>query len=315
MKTDFSKRINAAPVPQLAHDYAVQFGEKKRDQDCKAFPFFYNFIRYPYQIGTPDDSFGANQDIGIYRVTADAAEGPDGLAIPVGGILNIPIVMDNDSNFHLLYTKFGAFRKLDENGTTNEGVIFPSSGYVPPNGTAIRVVSVSGNDVILTNVYYVVNAGATFFELSLTIGGTAISIGGGGTGTISYVIQDGRIGSREYLIYPYVNPTPAAAGQGLVPDVQTNARIAYWTELDVSMYMVSSANRDLYGGFQREPLLGATEEQPIPILDLQGAQDGLGMVKTPFQLTKSATVMIRIRSRSAYPLRVYGHCFGYKITV
>jgi len=83
----------------------------------------------------------------------------------------------------------------------------------------------------------------------------------------------------------------------------------------VSVYMVSSAHRDLYGGFQREPLLGATEEQPIPIVDLQGDQDGLGMLKMPFQLTKSATVLVRVRSRSLYPLRVYGHLFGYKITV
>jgi hypothetical protein len=38
------------------------------------------------------------------------------------------------------------------------------------------------------------------------------------------------------------------------------------------------------------------------------------MLKTAFQLTKSATVWIRVRSRSAFPLQVYGHLFGYKIT-
>src|SRR5690606_30103091 len=143
MKTELSRRIPGPAIPQHAHDYAVQFGDKKRDQDTKAFPFFYNFIRYPYQIGTPDDSFGANQDIGIYRVTANQAEGPDGLTLNPGGILDIPIVMDNDSNFHLLYAKYGAFRKLDFTASVDEGftnIDNVSGGYIPPNGTAIRIV-------------------------------------------------------------------------------------------------------------------------------------------------------------------------------
>jgi hypothetical protein len=219
--------------------------------------------------------------------------------------------MDNDSNFHLLYSKFGAFRKLDDTGEVyNEGggapgIITPTSGYIPPNGTTIRVISTSDDDLITTNVYYVVNASSTDFQLSLTVGGAAIDFGSGSS-TIAYVIQDADIGSREYILYPQTSPMLNAS---------RNSRIPYWTELDVSMYMTSSASRDVYGGFQREPLLGATIEQPIPMLDLQGSQDGPGMLRTPFQLTKSATVLVRVRSRSAYPLRVYGHLFGYKITV
>lgn len=313
MKTELSRRIPLPPIKQMPFDYAVQFGAKKRSQDQQAYPFFYNFIRYPYQVGTPDDSFGANQATGIYRVTADAAEGPDGLSIPSFGVLDIPIVMDHDTNFHLLYAKFGAFRKLDDTGTVNASIITPASGYVPPNNTTIRVVSTSGNTVITTNVYYVINATATIFQLSLSFGGAAISFGAS-TGVV-YVIQDGRIGSREYMIFPYTDANPSAAGQGLVPEAARNARIPYWTELDVSLYMPSSMSRDVYGGFQRLPIGGATLEAPIPILDLQGSQDGLGMIRTPFQLTKSATVLIRVTSRSAYPLRVYGHLFGYKITV
>lgn len=325
MKTDLSKRQNnmirnmPVAVPQVEHDYAVQFGDPKRDNDAKAFPFFYNFIRYPYQIGN-EDSFGANQDVGIYRVTADAAEGPDGLTLPSMGILDIPVVMDNDTNFHLLYTKFGAFR-ISQSTVLGSQVGENSNVFTQPetdpfvNGQTVVFDSLTGiTGPIIGTVYYVVNAAIADFQISLTEGGTPIPLVGDGTATIRR--QGGLFGSREYLLYPYLNSNPASSGgQGLVPDVQRNARIPYWTELDVSMYMSSSAARDLYGGFQRAPLLGATEEQPIPILDLQGSQDGVGMLKTPFQLTKSATVLIRVRSRSRYPLRVYGHLFGYKITV
>ncbi len=312
MKRELS-RIIAPPVPQATHDYAVQFGQQKRDQPLKAYPFFYNFIRYPYQIGTPDDSFGANQVTGIYRVSAADAEGPDGLTIAAGGILDIPIVMDNDSNFHLLYTKFGAFYPRGGQATIEEGVVYPvAGGSIPANGAIIYFLAGLTTGLIAMQPYYVVLADQYGFQISLTSGGVALSPSGTDTGTtITYSIVDGTFGSREYLMNYGITPP-----YELVPfDVTRTARIPYWTDLDVSMYMTSSASRDLYGGFQREPIGGATLECPIPMIDLQGAQDGIGMLKTPFQLTKSATIMIRIKSRSQYPLRVYGHCFGYKITV
>lgn len=312
MKTELSRRIAAPPLAQLPHDYAVQFGERKRDQDVKAYPFFYNFIRYPYQIGTPDDSFGADQVTGIYRVTADAAEGPDGLTLLPSGILDIPIVMDNDSNFHLLYTKFGAFRisQFTVAALTPYGAnTFTQPSNDPMiNGQMVVLDSITTTTgPIVGTTYFVVNVNAFTFEISLTAGGSSIVLTNVGVATFRRL---GNVyGSREYLLYS------ATGNAGLLPASNTNIRIPYWTELDVSMYMTSSASRDLYGGFQREPIGGVTQEAPIPMLDLQGAQDGIGMLKTPFQLTKSATVWIRVKSRSAYPLRVYGHLFGYKITV
>lgn len=318
MKTDLSRRITAPPIAQLKHDYAVQFGANKRDADQKAYPFFYNFIRYPYQVGTPEDSFGADQVTGIYRVTADAAEGPDGLNIPSLGILDIPIVMDNDTNFHLLYAKFGAFRISQfALATLFQGGIFviaqPATDPFTLFQSIVFDVITGITNLTVGQVYYVKNAATDAFEVSLTPGGAAIVLSGAGTFVVRK--QGGLFGSREYLLYPNLNDNPALPGQALVPDVQQNARIPYWTELDVSMYMTSSASRDVYGGFQRLPIGGATLEAPIPMLNLQGKYDGLGMLKTRFQLTKSATVTLRVTSRSAYPLRVYGHLFGYKITV
>jgi len=313
MKTELLKRVPANP--QLPHDYAVQFGNKKRDNTTKAYPFFYNFIRYPYQIGTPDDSFGSSQVTGIYRVTAADAEGPDGLNIVPGGILDIPVVMDNDTNFHLLYTKFGAFRVSEFTLTTlGAGDTFSQPTTDPfIDGQSLVIDTLTDTTgPIVGQVYYVITAGASTFQISLTVGGAAISLTTNGSAIVRR--QGGIYGSREYLLVPYTNSDPALPGQGLL-NANANARIPYWTELDVSLYLPSSGSRDVYGGFQREPIGGVTREAPIPILDLQGSQDGIGCLKTPYQLTKSATVLIRVRSRCAYPLRVYGHLFGYKITL
>ncbi len=300
-------RSPLAAIPQRAIPHAVQFGFPATGDAPKAYPYLYNLIRYPYQQGIADPTTG------IYSITGASAEGPDGLDIPVGGILNAPVVMDDDANFHLLYMKFGAFRNLQfyDAAVAADTVSLQSGQATIANGTRIRVISTSANTLDVSKAYYVVTSGATSFQLSLTVGGAAVSFGA--STTVTYVIQDSLIGSREYLIYPYGNGSADANNSLFMPGV--NARIPYYTELDVSVYMASSGARDLMGGFQRQPILGATQEEPIPLLDVQTSDDGLGMVKLPFQLTRSATVNLKFTSRSAYPLRVYGHLFGYKVTV
>lgn len=300
-------RLPQNAVGQLSLPHAVKFGNPSTGDAPKAYPFFYNLIKYPYQEGIADPSTG------IYTITGDMAEGPDGLNLNAGGILNAPIIMDDDANFHLLYMKFGAYRKLDYDSLIGEGgtLIMPP-GQTITNGMQIRLVSVTGVTVDLGATYYAINAGSGLFQISLTIGGSAIDLTS--ATAASYVIADPNYGSRERLIYPYV-PLGSDNPVNSLFTVGQNARIPYWTEIDVSVYMSSSGARDVMGGFQRAPIGGATEEQPIPLLDLQTTEDGLGMVRVPFQLTKSATVNLKFTSRSAYPLRIYGHLFGYKITV
>ncbi len=291
-------------------DPAVKFEGPSRDTGgMKAYPFFYGFTRFPYQQGIADPTTG------VYSITGASAEGPDGIAITAGGSLNIPIVLDDDENFHLLYIKYGAFR-------VNE-FMTAADGTADTLGQSLGDLIGQYDQILLTNIgeatgltvgqlYYPVTIGAASFQLSLTAGGAAINFVGGGTFTWQRVQP--AIGSREYLLYPY-QPGSGGTFANTLLNAGVNTRIPYWTELDVSAYMVSSGARDLYGGFQRQPILGATEEAPIPMLDLQSSKDGLGMVKTPFQLTKSATVNLRVSSRSAYPLHVYGHLFGYKVTL
>lgn len=308
-----ASRTPIANVPQLAFSHAVQFGQGARSNDVKGFPFFYNFVKYPYQEGAQNDTTG------IYSITGESAEGPDGILIPAGGILNIPIVLHEDFPFHLLYLKYGAHFELAFSGSLTQAsgeiaIRQPTNGYTIPANTPIRFTSLAdafSSMLDLGVTYYVVNGGpAGYFWLSLTVGGAALTTNDASLEGAAYafIIVDLNFGSREYISY-YPDATQ------VLLNAQRNTRIPYWTELDVSLYFPSSGGRDLYGGFQRAPQLGATEEQPLPLLDLQGNQDGHASLRTPYQLPASAHVDIRIRSRSAYPLRVYGHLFGYKITI
>lgn len=235
------EQAQALAKQQLAKR-AVKVNDPRRDQRVKAFPYFANFLPYPYQ------NSDVNQATGFYANTVAQAEGPDGLAIAANqGRLDIPIVMNRDTAFHMLYVKYGAF-----------------------NPTV---------------------------EAPLTAG------------------------SRERL----VAPNNSLQGGRSLFDASMNQRIPYYSLLDVSFYLVSSGARDLYGGFQHEqfscgdPFAAQTiasntrAEIPIPVKALQGQEDGMAMVRTPYQLPAAATVLIRIVNHHTAALRVYGCLFGYKI--
>lgn len=81
---------------------SVQIGDERRYQNQSAFPFWQNFTAYPYQFGE------INPGTGLYGLTATSAEGPDGLLIAPGQILQIPINLGRDMAFQLLNIKFGA---------------------------------------------------------------------------------------------------------------------------------------------------------------------------------------------------------------
>lgn len=209
---------------------AVQFGDSPRFDSSKAFPFFYSFIAYPYQFGN------VNQTTGEYEITTAEADGPDGLLVAAnGGIREIPIVMDEDANFHLLSIRYGAWNPT----------------IVAPNGSRARLLAPANS----------LQGGRSLFQAEM------------------------------------------------------NQMDFYSTYLSVSVYMTSSGGRDLYGGMQRNPITGAQDEQPIPVQATQGVQDGCGSLRTAFQLPKQATVRIRVVNKFSQDLRVYGHLFGYKITV
>jgi hypothetical protein len=93
---------------------SVKVNDPRRDQRVKAFPYLVNFLPYPYQ------NSEVNQETGFYSNTVAQAEGPDGLLITANqGRLDIPIVMNRDTAFHMLYVKYGAFNPTVEEPLVN----------------------------------------------------------------------------------------------------------------------------------------------------------------------------------------------------
>jgi len=222
---------------------SVKLNDPRRDQRLKAFPYLVNFLPYPYQ------NSDVNPVTGFYANTDAAANGPDGLIVAAnGGRVDIPIVMNRDTAFHMLYVKYGAWNPNIETG-------------------------------------------------------------------------DPVMASREMLLAP---ENSLQGGRSLF-DASMNQRVPYYSLLDVSLYFKSSGARDLYGGFAHEqtssgdPAASATvsvntrAEIPIPVRSLQGQEDGMGMIRTPYQLPASATILVRVVNRHQFELRVYGCLFGYKI--
>lgn len=302
-----ASKTDRSLVTQIADEHAVRFGEGVRNVDCKAFPFFYNFTKYPYQEGITDPTTG------VYSINGDSAEGPDGILIPAGGSLRIPIIMDNDYPYHLLNVKYGAYFKHDYSVVFNSETFPQPTGFTLTNSMIIKFITIpTGTTEVVVDVpYVVVSADATTFQVATwPLGASTITITH--TGTFYFVLvgesSSNPWGSRAYQDYDPFH-------EDLILNAYANRIVPFYTELDVSLYFPSSGGRDLYGGFQRAPLLGAVEEQPLPTGDLQGSQDGYGSIRSPYQLPAGAQVDIRVKSRSSYPLYVYGHLFGYKITI
>lgn len=193
---------------------AVKLGEDYGKDVPKAYPFFYNFLNYPYQEGGPD---GPSD---IYSINAGDAEGPDGLEIAPANFSNnflppqltVPILMNDDAHFHLLYIKFGAFRVQEFTGSITvlvsptqvaQAIATPLTlGYSDgtSEGAPIVITAISGvTNLTIGQTYYAKNVSTTVFQLSLTPFGAAI-VHTGVTGIISYRRPNIAQGSREYLL-------------------------------------------------------------------------------------------------------------------
>lgn len=82
---------------------SVSLDPALRLKEDKAEPHFYPFVAYPYQLGSP-----STDGRGIYTVSATDAEGPDGILVNNGAIVDIPVRLDRDMDFHLLWVKYAA---------------------------------------------------------------------------------------------------------------------------------------------------------------------------------------------------------------
>ena len=110
---------------------AVSFTEKTRNNNVGAFPFLYSFIGYPYQ-------YGAISNAGFYGNTVAEAEGPDGLLLTLGQLLRIPITMDRDANFHMLWMRYTVFNSTITNEAPGTALVSGSRSFLVGAQTSLQ---------------------------------------------------------------------------------------------------------------------------------------------------------------------------------
>lgn len=217
---------------------AISFREETRANNVRAFPFLVSFIRYPYQ-------YGAIGEDGFYGNDAASAEGPDGILIPPLSTVQIPLHIDRDANFHMLWMR-----------------------------------------------YVVYNPDSEPDEVPLITYGSRTLMGQPST-----TLQGGQ--------------TPYQASW--------NQQIPYNSFVDVSVYIRSIGNRDLYGGMALTAQTNTYAEIPVPIGAIQTSEDGISQVRLPYLIPKDGLIMLKATNNflnlagASRPLHIHGHIFGYKV--
>ena len=117
-------------------------------------------------------------------------------------------------------------------------------------------------------------------------------------------------GSRELLV-----PPQTSLQAGRTPYMASNnQRIPYLDYLEVTAFILSSGGRELYGGTQNDPLFPQNHRViPLPVHSLQKAENGIGQIRTSYQIPASGVVSLKITNTFTGTLRVTGHLFGYKV--
>jgi len=114
-------------------------------------------------------------------------------------------------------------------------------------------------------------------------------------------------GGGKYAWYE----TPA----GYTPQPKATAQVRpLYTYLETSLIISSIKDTYVYGGLQYEGLTGL-QERPLNIRTLQGFNSGKGVLRTPFQVPREATIKVKIRNNYTSSIVVNGVLFGYKVAI
>jgi len=102
---------------------------------------------------------------------------------------------------------------------------------------------------------------------------------------------------------------------GYTPQPKATAQVRpLYTYLETSLIISSIKDTYVYGGLQYEGLTGL-QERPLNIRTLQGFDSGKGVLRTPFQVPREATIKVKIRNNFSSSVIVNGVLFGYKVAI
>jgi len=191
------------------------------------------------------------------------------------------------------------------------GTVFQLYGNVLPSGGTIQVIPATGR---------IVGAGTTF-SADFSIGD--IIYYPDASGVVQSVIVDAII-TDLLMKFTQAGASAAAALTVSAVGVSTAAASvlpqnllrynALTKFLDVTIILPSQSGRYLYGGLE-ERVGSGLRERPIPPNNLQGIDDGMGMVRTATLLPNEGNVLVRITNNFSDALIVNGTLFGYKVAL
>lgn len=116
-------------------------------------------------------------------------------------------------------------------------------------------------------------------------------------------------------VYYWYDPVP---GHFLEPfDYQTAIGTPLTHYLDVTLSIVVSQDRTIYGGYNTNPVQsGGRQVIPLPIRAVQGYDYGFGSIILPYLISNPATIRFRFTNRhTVKDLRVGAALYGKKVRV
>ena len=256
----------------------------------------------------PDSLFKNNESVPLLNAQNRL---PRALTIAGNGKIDILIPTPDDRPFLLLDCKFAVDRGEDQSRfeLTNiqTGAALDAGDTITPaqgmnnikNGRRIKFITAPAG--LSVNIfYYVISAGATTFQVSLTSGGAAEVITANGSCTF---IMAGDI-------------SLALNGIG-------NALVPTWRQVHAAI-VITNTGKNLYGGMAMTSGLIPDTVNPydpstgpkdilIPISNLQGMWEGKGTLRTPYLVSASGSIKVEIWNRNSTTRFVNGAIFGYKM--
>lgn len=269
----------------ILNENAVQFDSHRRYNNQAAWPFWYPLVPKPY----------------LETDTLYNGLGLQGHTIPANTRKEINVQLDRDSVYRLINLKYQA---LSCNaGAQLTGTIVLAGVNVTGTGTAFQTELNIGNPI-----QWVDDAGDSQCGIVKTITSQTVM-----TLELPGTVTTGGDNFFKAIYQSSVSPNSPVPYNLYESQQLTNTKL-----LRVSVIMSSLGTKYLMGGTQvftaPDTARSGLQERPILMSALQGADDGLGQLRTPALFGYDSSVKIIMENTSGGDLIVNGTLFGYKIS-
>lgn len=283
---------------EVLNKNAVKFDSDRKWNNQKFWPYWYPLIPYPWQ----------------ETDTLNKGQGLLGIEILPGQIKDISIITDRDTAYRLLNLKYTVYSANE--ATTGAGTLTMVSGSTAVVGVGSNFTTlfpdgigwltfIGGSTGLLRTVFVESVTDATNLVLSSPAPESAAGVAWG-RGEWIWTIQTQAVPGVD-IPNPIASPVPE--------EIQHFYDLAQ--QVKVGLRVPSLRDRDIYGGLERQLGLGGFfAENRHRITELQGAEDGVGMLRTALLVGGDSTITVRVENTNTDRIIfINGTTFGYKIAL